>query len=142
MSYYVQVQRRMSKQDTDKSHKILFQSLLHFTLKMQTVNPVVATILHLLRTAATLCMGIVFLYLARREPEIKFYAFYAGTYAIVMGALGLITSRRVYRKALAKKNEATKSQSSADTAPETTGTEGVWEDEKLQEVPKTADLLV
>ncbi|KAG2121313.1 hypothetical protein DEU56DRAFT_760725 [Suillus clintonianus] len=107
---------------------------------MPTVNPVVATILHLLQTAATLCMGIVFLYLARREPEIKFYAFYAGAYSTVMGAVALIRSRSVYRKALAKKNEAT--QSSADTAPESTGTEGVWEDEKLQGVPKTTDLLV
>ncbi|KAG1731378.1 hypothetical protein EDB19DRAFT_1831705 [Suillus lakei] len=109
---------------------------------MQIVDPVAATILHLLRTAATLCMGIIFLYLARREPEIKFYAFYAGAYATVMGALGLLASRSIYRNALVKKNEATKPQSSAETAHETTGTEGAWKDEKLQEVSKTADSLV
>ncbi|KAG1744638.1 uncharacterized protein EDB91DRAFT_196525 [Suillus paluster] len=109
---------------------------------MPVVHPVAATILHLLRTAATLCMGIIFLYLAHREPEIKFYAFYAGTYAIVMGALGLLGSGSVYRKALAKKNEATKPQSSTETAIETTQTEGVWEDEKLQGASVSADLLV
>ncbi|KAG1731372.1 hypothetical protein EDB19DRAFT_1334164 [Suillus lakei] len=109
---------------------------------MQDVNPVTKTILHLLRTAATLCMGIVFLHLALREPEIKFYAFYAGAYAIAKGALGLFLSRSVYRKALAKKNEATKPQSSAETAHETIGTEGAWENEKPQGVPESADLLV
>ncbi|KAG1854588.1 hypothetical protein F4604DRAFT_1261317 [Suillus subluteus] len=109
---------------------------------MQVVNPIAATILHLLRTAATLCMGIIFLHLAYNEPKIKYYAFYAGAYAIVTGVLGLLASRRIYRNALAKKNEAPKSQSSAETAHETTATEGVWEDEKPRGVFENADLLV
>ncbi|KAG0702133.1 hypothetical protein DFH29DRAFT_1079699 [Suillus ampliporus] len=119
------------------------------SLNMRLVNPVAAAILHLLGTAVrsnalllTLqtCWGIIFLHLVHREPEIKFYAFYAGIHAIVMSALRLLGSRGVYRKALAKKNETP--QSSTETAPEATGTEGAWEDEKLQGVSQTADLLV
>ncbi|KAG2039399.1 hypothetical protein BDR03DRAFT_951807 [Suillus americanus] len=111
---------------------------------MQVINPIAATILHLLRTAATLCMGIIFLHLAHNEPKIKYYAFYAGAYAIVTGALGLLASRSIYRKALAnlKKNEVTKPQSSAETAHKTTATEGVWEDEKPRGISENADLLV
>ncbi|KAG2052075.1 hypothetical protein BDR06DRAFT_973263 [Suillus hirtellus] len=87
-------------------------------------------------------MGIVFLHLAHREPEIKYYAFYAGAHAIVMGALGLLASRSIYRNALAKKimNEATKSQSSAETAHETTGTQGIWEDANPRGVSENVDL--
>ncbi|KAG2145690.1 hypothetical protein BD769DRAFT_1417243 [Suillus cothurnatus] len=109
---------------------------------MQVVNPIAATVLHLLRTAATLCMGIIFLHLARSEPKIKYYAFYAGAHAMVMGTLGLLASRKIYRNALAKKNEATKPQSSAETAHETTGAEGVLEDEKPRGISENADLLV
>ncbi|KAG2344229.1 hypothetical protein BDR05DRAFT_962134 [Suillus weaverae] len=109
---------------------------------MRALNPVTATILHLLRTAATLCMGIVFLHLAHSEPRIKYFAFYAGAHAIVMGVLGLLASRSIYRNALVKKNEATKLQSSAEAAPETTGKDGVLEDEKPREVSENADLLV
>lgn len=111
---------------------------------MQVANPIVATILHLLRAAAMLCMGIVFLHLAHREPEIKYYAFYAGAHTIVMGALGLLVSRSTYRNALAKKNmnKATKPQSSAETAHETTGTEGIWEDAKPRGISENVDLLV
>ncbi|KAG2145466.1 uncharacterized protein EDB93DRAFT_1151220 [Suillus bovinus] len=97
-----------------------------------------------LRAAAMLCMGIIFLHLAHREPEIKYYAFYAGAHAIVMGALGLLSSRSTYRNAVAKKsiNEATKPQSSVETAYETTGTEDGWEDEKTRGVSENADVLV
>ncbi|KAG1844703.1 hypothetical protein F4604DRAFT_219947 [Suillus subluteus] len=111
---------------------------------MQVVNPIAATVLHLLRTAAMLwwVMGVIFLHLARSEPKIKYYAFYAGAHAIVMGALRLLASRSIYRNALAKKNEAAKPQSSAETAHETTGTKGVWEDEKPRGVSENADLLV
>lgn len=109
---------------------------------MEVVNPIATTAFHLLRTAATLCMGIIFLHLARSEPEIKYYAFYAGAHAIVMGVLGLLASRRIYRNALAKKNEAMKPQSSAETTHETTETGGIWEDEKPRGVFENADLLV
>jgi hypothetical protein len=87
-------------------------------------------------------MGIIFLHLARSEPKIKYYAFYAGAYAIVMGTLGLLASRKTYRKALAKKNEVTKPQSSAEAAHETTGAEGVLGDEKPRGISENADLLV
>jgi hypothetical protein len=86
-------------------------------------------------------MGVIFLHLARSEPQIKYYAFYAGAHSIVMGAFGLLTTRSVYRKALAKMNEATKPQSS-EIAHETTGTEGIWDDEKLEGISENADLLV
>lgn len=109
---------------------------------MQVTIPVVATILHLLHAAATICMGIVFLHLAHSEPRIKYYAYYAGAHAIVIGALGLLTSRSIYRKALTKKNRATKPQPSAKPADETTEKEGIWEDEKLQGISENADLLV
>ncbi|KAG2068347.1 hypothetical protein BDR04DRAFT_1103532 [Suillus decipiens] len=132
---------------------------------MEVVNPIATTAFHLLRTAATLwwvpslknykyllrvvltlqtrcSMGIIFLHLARSEPEIKYYAFYAGAHAIVMGVLGLLASRRIYRNALAKKNEAMKPQSSAETTHETTETGGIWEDEKPRGVFENADLLV
>ncbi|KAG2351776.1 hypothetical protein BDR07DRAFT_1616578 [Suillus spraguei] len=109
---------------------------------MEVVNPVAATILHLLRTAATLCMGIIFLHLAHSEPKIKYYAFYAGAHAIVMGVLGLFASRRIYHDALAKKNEAMEPQSSAETAHETIEIGSVWEDEKPRGVSENADLLV
>jgi hypothetical protein len=66
-------------------------------------------------------MGIIFLHLARSEPKIKYYAFYAGAHAIVTGVLSLLASKSIYLDALAKKNEATKLQSSAETAHETTG---------------------
>ncbi|KAG1807834.1 uncharacterized protein BJ212DRAFT_1303291 [Suillus subaureus] len=124
------------------SDKVCTFTFLLFTPKMQVVNPIATTIFHLLRTAATLCMGIIFLHLARSEPKIKYYAFYAGAHAIVMGALGLLASRSIYRNALAKKNEATKPQSNAETAHEITGTEGVWEDEKPRGISENADLLV
>jgi len=87
-------------------------------------------------------MGIIFLHLARSEPKIKYYAFYAGAHAIVTGVLSLLASKSIYLDALAKKNEATKLQSSAETAHETTGTESVWEDEKSRGVSENADLLV
>jgi hypothetical protein len=89
-------------------------------------------------------MGIIFLHLARSEPKIKYYAFYAGAHTIVMGTFGLLASRKTYRDALAKKNEETKPQpeSSAETAHEVTGTEGVWEDGKPRGVSENADLLV
>ncbi|KAG2121813.1 hypothetical protein BD769DRAFT_1477286 [Suillus cothurnatus] len=63
-------------------------------------------------------IGIIFLHLARSEPNIKYYAVYAGAHAIVTG-----------------KNEATKPQLSAESAHETTrtGPRGVSEN---------ADLLV
>ncbi|KAG2145689.1 hypothetical protein BD769DRAFT_1417224 [Suillus cothurnatus] len=109
---------------------------------MQVVNPIAAAVLHLLRTAATLFMGIVFLYLARSEPKIKYYAFYAGAHAIVTGVLSLLASKNIYLDALAKKNEATKPQLSAESAHETTGTGDVWEDEKPRGVSENADLLV
>jgi hypothetical protein len=109
---------------------------------MQVINPITAIVLHLLRTAATLCMGIIFLHLARSEPKIKYYAFYAGAHAIVTGVLSLLASKSIYLDALAKKNEATKLQLSAETAHENTGTEGVWEDEKSRGVSENADLLV
>ncbi|KAG2351773.1 hypothetical protein BDR07DRAFT_1467079 [Suillus spraguei] len=86
---------------------------------MEVVHPISATILHLLRTAATLCMGVIFLHLAHSEPKIKYYAFYAGAHGIMMGVLGLLASRRIYRNALAKRNEAMKPQSSAETTHET-----------------------
>lgn len=111
-------------------------------LKTQVVNPVIATMVHLLRAAAIVCMGVIFLHLARSDPQVKYYAFYAGAHSVVMGALGLLTTRSVYRKALAKMNEATKPQSSAEIAQETTGTEGIWEDEKLEGISENADLLV
>ncbi|KAG1869449.1 hypothetical protein DFJ58DRAFT_837744 [Suillus subalutaceus] len=95
-----------------------------------------------LRTAAMLCMGIIFLYLAHSEPKIKYYAFYAGAHAIVIGTFRLLASRSIYRNALAKKNEAMKPQSSAETAHETTGTEGILEDAKPRGVSENADLLV
>ncbi|KAG1844701.1 hypothetical protein F4604DRAFT_219752 [Suillus subluteus] len=117
-------------------------TLLHFTPKMQVVNPIATTILHLLRTAATLCMGIIFLYLAHSEPKIKYYAFYAGAHAIVLGTFRLLALRGIYRNALVKKNEATKPQSSAETAHEATGTGGILEDAKPRGVSENADLLV
>ncbi|OAX37078.1 hypothetical protein K503DRAFT_783900 [Rhizopogon vinicolor AM-OR11-026] len=103
---------------------------------------VTATIFHFIRTAAIFCMGVVFLHLAHREPEIKFYAFYAGTFAIVMSFFNLFCGPNIYRRALATGNEAAKSQASEETVPETTGTEGTWEYEKRQGVSKTAGLLV
>ncbi|KAG2039437.1 hypothetical protein BDR03DRAFT_951927 [Suillus americanus] len=110
---------------------------------MQVANPIAATILHLLRTAATLCMGIIFLHLAHSEPKIKYYAFYAGAHAIVMGTFKLLASRSIYRNALAKKNKAAKPQSSPGTEHETTETEeGIWKDVKPQGVSENADLLV
>ncbi|KAG1807869.1 uncharacterized protein BJ212DRAFT_1303321 [Suillus subaureus] len=109
---------------------------------MQVADPIATTILHLLCTAATLCMGIIFLHLAYSEPKIKYYAFYAGAHAIVIGAVRLLTSRSIYRNALAKKNEATKPQSSAETAHETTETESIWEDGKPRGVSENADSLV
>ncbi|KIK45410.1 hypothetical protein CY34DRAFT_801612 [Suillus luteus UH-Slu-Lm8-n1] len=109
---------------------------------MQAVNPVVAAIAHLLRAAAIVCMGVIFLHLARSEPKIKYYAFYAGAHSIVTGAFGLLRTRSVYRKALMKMNEATQPQSSVESAHETTGTEGIWEDEKLERISENADLLV
>ncbi|KAG1869453.1 hypothetical protein DFJ58DRAFT_837746 [Suillus subalutaceus] len=109
---------------------------------MQVVNPIAATILHLLRTAAMLCMGIIFLHLAHSEPKIEYYAFYAGAHAIVMGTFRVLTLRSIYRNALTKRNEATEPQSSAETARETTGTEGILEDAKPRGVSENADLLV
>lgn len=87
-------------------------------------------------------MGVIFLHLARSEPKIKYYAFYAGAHSIVMGAFGLLRTRSVYRKALMKMNEATQPQSSVESAHETTATEGIWEDEKLKGISEKADLLV
>ncbi|OJA17824.1 hypothetical protein AZE42_06150 [Rhizopogon vesiculosus] len=106
------------------------------------VNAVAAIIFHFIRTAATFCMGVVLLHLANREPEIKFYAFYAGTFAIVISFFKLFCGPNIYLRAIAMKNEAAKRQASEETTPEITGTEGTWEDEKLQGVSKTADLLV
>lgn len=58
---------------------------------MQVEN-LVSTILYFLRATAMMCMGMVFLHLADREPEIKYYALYAGVHATVVGAFGLIIS--------------------------------------------------
>jgi hypothetical protein len=87
-------------------------------------------------------IGIIFLHLARSEPNIKYYTVYAGAHATVTGVFSLLASKNIYHNALVKKNEATKLQLSAESAHETTGTEGVWEDEKPRGVSENADLLV
>ena len=84
-------------------------------------------------------MGTVFLYLAHREPEIKFYAFYAATFAIFTSFFGLFGSAHVYRMS---RDQTTNPQPSAENVTKTTSTEDAWEDEKLQGVSNTAEFLV
>ncbi|KIJ60412.1 hypothetical protein HYDPIDRAFT_43013 [Hydnomerulius pinastri MD-312] len=77
--------------------------------------------------------GLVFLHLAEREPEIRFYAQYAGAFSIVMSAIGLFSTRRVYRKAVTKgagKNTVADSATVTESAVAKEKVELVWEDEK------------
>jgi len=84
-------------------------------------------------------MGAVFLYLARREPEIKVYAFYAGTFAISISFFGLFGLGHTYRMS---RDQTTNPQPSAENVTKTTSTEDAWEDEKLPGISNTAEFLV
>lgn len=84
-------------------------------------------------------MGTIFLYMGHHAPEIKFYAFYAATFAIFTSFFGLFGSVHVYRKS---RDETTNPQPSAENVTKTIGTEDAWEDEKLQGVSNTAGFLV
>jgi len=84
-------------------------------------------------------MGAVFLYLAHREPQIKVYALYAGTFAIFMSFCGLFGLGHAYR---ISRDQTTNPQPSAENVTKTTSTEDAWEDEKLQGTSNTAEFLV